>query len=129
MTDCKCTQCDFARDFGEFQAFWCWLERLQREEHVVPAEQHERVGRICLVLLLHERKHQPADFPEGMLLIKVECLRLHTLGKRNDLCHAYSSPAAPRISASPSQLWASSRLPNLCSRSMNGAGLSPGGKS
>jgi hypothetical protein len=88
MTDCKCTQCDVASDFGEFQAFRCWLKRLQREEHVVPAEQHERVGRIGLVLLLYERKHEATDFAEGMLLIKVECLCLCPLRELNDLCHA-----------------------------------------
>jgi hypothetical protein len=31
-------------------------------------------------VLLYERKRQPADLTEGMLLVEMECLRLHTLG-------------------------------------------------
>jgi hypothetical protein len=52
------------------------------------SQQDEHDGPIWVTLLLHEGKHESADFTESMILIKAECLRLHTLRKRYDLCHA-----------------------------------------
>src|SRR5215213_6957748 len=129
MTDSQSAQRDIAGDFCHFQALRRWLERFQRKEPVHPSKQHKCKWRILFALLLHKREHKAADFPKGMLLIEMKGLCLRPQWELNDFGHSYASSPTSRISALPSHCRASSRLPNVCSASVKGTGLSSGGRS
>jgi hypothetical protein len=88
MGDGKTTQHDGASEFGQLKAFRCRLEGLQRVKAVNTSENNQDQGAILLVPFLHERKHQAADFTEGVLFMEVENLGSTRLWELDDVPHA-----------------------------------------
>ncbi|WP_210250217.1 hypothetical protein, partial [Microvirga aerophila] len=67
MGDGKGPQHEVASDLSEIRTFRGRLEGLQWVKAISASEYHQDQRAVWLVLLLHQREHQAADFTKGVV--------------------------------------------------------------